>query len=137
MTSSSTSAGDDLGWMPLRLVALAPLAGHNTESPAGLIRVVKGEMSRVMARVAPRLTLKVPGPGTPDKTSEISLSFSSLDDFKPESIVAQVPQAAETPCTSGTGAQAGGDENPKLVRGGIETGRARADTGLTGPCGPA
>jgi type VI secretion system protein ImpC len=81
------------GWMPLRLVAVAPLAGHNPERPPGLLRVVKGALDESMSAVSPSLMLHVKHPAT-GTSVEVQLRFASFGDFGPLKLVGQIPEAA-------------------------------------------
>ena len=91
MNDMSGHSAEDVGWMPLRLVALAPLAGQNTDKPAGLLRITKGGIDEAMAKVAPRLTIQVGDPS--GGATPVNLAFSKLDDFKPAALLDQIPVA--------------------------------------------
>jgi type VI secretion system protein ImpC len=82
-----------LGWMPLRLVAIAPLAGGNSDRPSGPIRIVNGAIDEAIAKVAPRLSLNVANPQGGGGATQVNLRFQSLADFRPEALLEQIPAA--------------------------------------------
>ncbi len=95
MTTNDPGGALAAGWMPLRLVAVSPLAGHNKERPEGLLRITKENLDAVMENVAPSLTLKVANPADGDKPVEVTIRFRSLADFSPVRWIAAIPALAE------------------------------------------
>ena len=85
------------GWMPLRLVAIAPLAGQNTHRPAGLLRVTPEGFAELFATIQPKLTLKIVDPTAAAGAAPsliVELTFGALADFEPMALAARVPQLA-------------------------------------------
>lgn len=94
MTENRTVNPEEaMGWMPLRLVAVSPLAGHNPARPAGPLRVVAAEFDTLFARVAPTLALRVADPAG-GAAADVNLRFASLRDFAPAAVLEQIPAAA-------------------------------------------
>lgn len=95
--SSSGLSAAEVGWIPLRLGIIAPLAGGNLSRPETLIRVQAGECEAAMERVAPALSLHLTPPAQPaagtaaTEPVEVALRFASFKDFSPRSLLMRVP----------------------------------------------
>jgi hypothetical protein len=91
---------DELNWTPLRLVVIAPLAGHNPERPRGLTRIVATQLDDAIQRIAPKLDLKLTVGGA---AAPISLQFENRKDFDPKQLWAQAGNAIATAMKSTEG----------------------------------
>lgn len=94
----STHGARERPSMPLRMLLVANLAPHaQAELSEGAIleSVDKQSFAAFMQRVAPRLSLDVPNRmGKRPRKWEVELTFSELDDFRPERLAGQMPALA-------------------------------------------
>ena len=79
---TKSPSGDELSWTPLRLIVVAPLAGHQSSRPKGPIRIAADDLDGAVERVAPSLSIKIAG-------APLSLEFRKRRDFDPKEIWAQ------------------------------------------------
>jgi len=74
-----------------RVLAVAPLAGQ-AESKTGPAAVDKDRFDEAIARIAPRLAFRIPGPaGAGDPEIDVALRFESWRDLTPIGVAEQVP----------------------------------------------
>lgn len=107
------------GWMPLRLVAIAPLAGQNTNRPAGLLRVTPEGFAELFATIQPKLTLKIVDPAAAAGAAPgliVELTFAALADFEPMALVARLPQLAARKAARDADAAQAADIDAGLTR---------------------
>lgn len=88
---TGSEASPIAGWMPLRLVAVAPLAGQNPARPDALLRVTTDDFDTLFARIEPRLSLKMADPAGGAAAIPVELSFGALADFEPGALIERIP----------------------------------------------
>ena len=116
MNETSGPSAEALGWIPLRLVAVAPLAGHSVERPGAPLRIVKGALDEAMAKVSPRLQIQVADPAGGGGATTVNLTFQSLDDFRPAALIEQIPPAKALLETRSTSPERAGEIAALLTR---------------------
>lgn len=116
MNHTGQNSAEAMGWMPLRLVAIAPLAGHNNVRPNGPVRVTKGEIEAAMAKVGPRLSIQVMSPAGGGGATTVNLTFKSMKDFEPAALIAQIPATKELLDARASQPGRGGEMNALLTR---------------------
>ena len=83
--------------LPFVVGLLADLSGDQVDSQPKLrdrrfVEIDRDNFNEVMAKISPKLGLKIPDVLKGDGELKIDLEFRKFDDFHPESIVKQVPR---------------------------------------------
>ena len=84
--------------LPFTVGIIADFSGNNSSYSKTLIEsrdfipVTKHSFNEVMKQVDPSLTFSIQPPNSKHPEIPITLQFHSMDDFKPESILDQVPE---------------------------------------------
>ena len=86
--------------LPFVVGLLADLSGEQVDSQPKLrdrrfVEIDRDNFNEVMAKISPKVGVKIPDVLKGDGELKIDLEFRKFDDFHPESIVKQVPSSCE------------------------------------------
>ena len=84
--------------LPFTIGVIADFSGNNSQyatteiQSREFIPITLNSVDKVMGQVKPGLSFSIKSDTLTNKEMDIKLQFSSLDDFKPESLINQIPE---------------------------------------------